>query len=279
MKEVDIRQVRLIAQRALEEDVGDGDVTSAATVPADANLKGRFVAKQDGVVAGLLVVREVFDTHRPGVHMRELVTDGDRITRGQLIATVEGNGRTILTCERVALNLLQRMCGIATLTREFVDAVAGTKAIIIDTRKTAPGLRVLDKWAVRLGGGQNHRFGLYDMFLVKENHIAAAGGMRNAVGRIKEGGLRGRLVEVEVRNLDELREALELGVDWILLDNMTPAEMAKAVSLSGGKVKLEASGNVTLQNVAQIAATGVDFISIGMLTHSARAMDISFLID
>ncbi len=279
MKEVDIRQARLIAQRALEEDVGDGDVTSAATVPADANLKGRFVAKQDGVVAGLLVVREVFDTHRPGVHMRELVTDGDRITRGQLIATVEGNGRTILTCERVALNLLQRMCGIATLTREFVDAVAGTKAIIIDTRKTAPGLRVLDKWAVRLGGGQNHRFGLYDMFLVKENHIAAAGGMRNAVGRIKEGGLRGRLVEVEVRNLDELREALELGVDWILLDNMTPAEMAKAVSMSGGKVKLEASGNVTLQNVAQIAATGVDFISIGMLTHSARAMDISFLID
>ncbi|HTP14005.1 MAG TPA: carboxylating nicotinate-nucleotide diphosphorylase [Bacteroidota bacterium] len=279
MTEVDIQQVRVIARRALEEDIGEGDITGTATVPPEAALEGRFIAKQDGVVAGLRVVREVFDVREPGIQIREMVRDGDTVAQGQLIATVRGNGRVILSCERVVLNLLQRMSGIATLTREFVDAVKGTNAIIVDTRKTAPGLRVLDKWAVRLGGGQNHRFGLYDMFLVKENHIAAAGGMKNAVQRIRDGGIRGRSVEVEVRNLVELREALELGVDQILLDNMDPGEMSKAVALTKGKAKLEASGNVTLQTVARIAATGVDIISVGMLTHSVRAMDISFLVE
>jgi len=213
------------------------------------------------------------------VQITPLVADGDSVPAGRTIATIAGPGRALLSGERVALNFLQRMSGIATLTRRFVDAVRGTSAVILDTRKTAPGLRLFDKWAVRLGGGQNHRFGLYDMALIKDNHIAAAGGITEAVKRVRKGDGRKRAIEVEVCTLAELREAVALNVDRILLDNMTPDEMAEAVRLAAGRVPLEASGNVTPENVAAVAATGVDYISVGMLTHSVRALDVSLTVD
>ncbi len=267
-----------IIQRALAEDIGDGDVTTDCTVPADARLEGTFVAKEAGVVAGLEVARLTFAQLDERVQFTPLVADGERVPAGRPIATVAGAGRALLSGERVALNFLQRMSGIATLTRRFVDAVQGTSAVILDTRKTAPGLRLFDKWAERLGGGQNHRFGLYDMVLIKDNHIAAVGGISAAVARVREQDVRKRPIEVEVCTLDELRETLGLSVDRILLDNMSLDEMAEAVRLAGGRVPLEASGNITLQNVAAVAATGVDYISVGMLTHSAQALDISLTI-
>lgn len=207
------------------------------------------------------------------------VSDGDRISKGQLLAEVSGKGRILLSSERVSLNFLQRMSGIATLTHQYVDAVRGTSAIILDTRKTAPGLRLLDKWAVQLGDGVNHRFGLFDMVLIKDNHIAAAGGITQAVTRVWATDKKNRLIEVEVKNLEELREALSLKVDRIMLDNMDLKTMREAVLFTAGRVPLEASGNVTLENIVLIAETGVDMISVGALTHSVRALDISFLIE
>jgi len=273
-------EIEVIVRRALAEDIGEGDVTTDSTVAAGARLRGEFIAKQRGVVAGLEVARLVLASLDEQLQFSARVAEGERVERGQVIATVEGLGRALLTGERTALNLLQRMSGIATLTRQFVDAVQGTRAIILDTRKTAPGLRVLDKWAVRLGGGQNHRFGLYDMALIKDNHIAAVGGsLAEAVRHVRASDPRQRPIEVEVTNQDELSQALGLTppVDRILLDNMSPDELRAAVRLaaSGGRVPLEASGTVTLENVAQVAATGVDYISIGALTHSVRALDIS----
>jgi nicotinate-nucleotide pyrophosphorylase (carboxylating) len=205
--------------------------------------------------------------------------DGDAVSKGSVIAAVQGKGRALLSAERTALNFLQRMSGIATTTRSYVDAVKGTKAVIVDTRKTAPGIRYLDKWAVRIGGGQNHRFGLFDMVLIKENHIAAAGGISEAVARIRKKDKERRKIEVEVRSLAELREALELKVDRILLDNMSLEEMRQSVRLTSARTLLEASGNVSLENVAAVAGTGVDIISVGKLTHSVKALDISFLIE
>jgi nicotinate-nucleotide pyrophosphorylase (carboxylating) len=209
------------------------------------------------------------------VLLSALSGDGEPLTAGQVFATVSGPGRALLSAERVALNCLQRMSGIAALTRQFVDAVQGTRAVILDTRKTAPGLRVLDKWAVRLGGGQNHRHGLFDMVLIKDNHIAAVGGLSEAVRRVRAADAQKLAIEVEVRNLAELREALDLRVDRIMLDNMSLEDLCDAVQVTAGRTPLEASGNVTLANVAEIAATGVDFISVGALTHSAPALDIS----
>jgi nicotinate-nucleotide pyrophosphorylase (carboxylating) len=209
------------------------------------------------------------------VELSPSASDGDGVARGQVFATIHGPCRALLTGERVALNFLQRMSGIATLTRRFVEAVEGTRAVILDTRKTAPGLRLLDKWAVRLGGGQNHRIGLYDMALIKDNHIAAVGSITEAVKRVRALDERHRPIEVEVTSLEQLREALPLDVDRILLDNMSLDQMREAVRAANGKTPLEASGNVTLDNVAQVAATGVDFISVGALTHSVKALDIS----
>ncbi|MCS6844596.1 MAG: carboxylating nicotinate-nucleotide diphosphorylase [Caldilineales bacterium] len=270
-------QVDRIVRTALAEDIGDGDVTTLHTIPEDYTLRGQFLAKADGVVAGLAVARRVFELLDPRVRITELARDGERVRAGQVIAVIEGPGRAILTGERVALNLLQRMSGIATATRRFVDAVqaVGAKAVILDTRKTAPGLRALDKWAVRLGGGQNHRFGLFDMAMIKDNHIAAVGSLAEAVRRVRAGDPRGRPIEVEVTSLDQLQEALALGVDRILLDNMSLEQMAEAVRVAAGRVPLEASGNVNLDTVAAIALTGVDYISSGALTHSVRALDIS----
>ncbi len=274
-----LAEMKPIIRRALREDIGDGDVTTRCTVPAQMLLAGRFIAKEAGVVAGLEVARLTFAMLDEGVEFTAHLADGDCVAVGQVIATVGGPGRALLGGERVALNFLQRMSGIASLARSYVTAVQGTQAIILDTRKTAPGLRLLDKWAVRLGGAQNHRSGLYDMVLIKDNHIAAVGGITQAVKRVRARDRRKRAIEVEVKNLAELQETLALMVDRIMLDNMSLDQMREAVRLTGGRVPLEASGNVTLENVAAVAATGVNYISIGALTHSVQALDISLKLE
>ena len=261
-------------RRALDEDIFTGDVTTDSIVPVDARLSGNIVAKQSGVVAGLKVSKLVFQQLNADISLTANVSEGSFVEAGMVLAQVSGSARGLLTGERTALNLLGRMSGIATLTRQFVDAVAGTKAVILDTRKTAPGLRVVDKLAVRLGGGQNHRTGLFDMVLIKDNHIDFAGSITAAVERVRAGGTRLE-IEVEARSLDDLREALSLGVERVLLDNMTIETMREAVAINGGKAKLEASGNITLQSVRAVAETGVDFISVGALTHSAPVFDVS----
>lgn len=262
-------------ERALGEDIDSGDVTSMAVLPPGLHLAGQIVSREEGVIAGLGVAAAAFRLADENVRMTLSAEDGERIGEGQVVAEVAGPGLGILSAERVALNFLQRMSGIATMTRRFVDEVRGTKAVILDTRKTVPGLRLLDKLAVRLGGGQNHRLGLYDMVLVKDNHIAAADGVTEAVRRVRAAVGDQLAIEVEVTSLRQVEEALATAVDRIMLDNMSLDEMARAVSLARGQVELEASGKVSLDNVAEIAATGVDFISVGALTHSVRALDMS----
>jgi nicotinate-nucleotide pyrophosphorylase (carboxylating) len=260
---------------ALAEDIGTGDATTNSIVPAEAVMRGRIIAKQDGVIAGLDVAQTVYQMLDAQVNCRPQVDEGARVTNRQVLALVSGRTRSLLTAERTALNFLGRISGIATLTRSFVETVAGTKAVILDTRKTAPGLRLVDKLAVKRGGGQNHRIGLYDMVLIKDNHIDYAGSITAAVKRARA-GVAGLAIEVEARSLEDVREALTIGVERILLDNMTPESMAEAVRLTAGRAKLEASGNVTLETVRRIAETGVDYISIGALTHSAKVFDVSF---
>jgi len=254
----------------LAEDVGDGDVTTEAVVPADARLDASLLLKEQGVVCGLAQAEEVFRALDPDVEFEQLVRDGTAAS-GE-VARVSGNARALLTGERTALNLLGRLSGIATLTRRYVDAVAGTGATILDTRKTTPGLRELEKLAVRAGGGNNHRFGLYDAILIKDNHLRLGGGIARSVESARRTGLP---VEVECESLDDVRDALAAGADTILLDNMSPAQLREAVLLVDGRAKTEASGGVTLENVRSIAETGVDFISVGALTHSARSLDVS----
>ena len=262
-------------RRALTEDIGPGDATTDSIVPADAVMRGRIIAKQDGIVAGLDVARAVYQMVDAEVDFRTQVDEGARVADLQVLALVSGRARSLLTGERTALNFLGRMSGIATLTHQFVDSVAGTKAVILDTRKTAPGLRLADKLAVKRGGGENHRIGLYDMILIKDNHIDYAGSITEAVKRARSAHT-GLEIEVEARTLDDVREALSLQVERILLDNMTCKMMADAVRLTAGRAKLEASGNVTLSTVHRIAETGVDFISTGALTHSVKVFDASF---
>lgn len=266
--------IRSIAERALAEDVGPGDVTSTPIIPASTHLAGTFLVKATGVIAGLGVVGEVFALVDPEIRYTPLVEEGSTVGAGDVVARVEGCGPGILVAERTALNFLQRMSGIATRTRQYVQAVHGTRARVLDTRKTAPGLRALDKLAVRLGGGTNHRTGLYDMVLIKDNHIEAAGGITPAVRRVRD-HVTDLAIEVEVETLEQLDEALSLGVDRIMLDNMPLDLMREAVRRVDGRVELEASGGITLDTVADVAATGVDLISIGELTHSVRALDIS----
>lgn len=252
-----------------------GDVTSQATLPADTWLEGRITAKANGVVAGLPIAQAVCLLVDPTIACRPKVEDSRLVRYGDVLAEVSGPGAALLAAERAMLNFVGRMSGIATLTHQFVQAVAGTRAVILDTRKTAPGLRWLDKYAVRMGGGQNHRAGLYDMVLIKDNHIDGAGGIVQAVERARQRYGKQYLIEVEVRDFDELETALALGVDRIMLDNMSLDDLREAVRRTAGRVPLEASGNVTLENVRLIAETGVDFISSGALTHSARPLDIS----
>ncbi len=265
-------------KRALEEDIGNGDVTTNSLVPAGVVLRGQIIAKQIGIIAGLDVARNVLLLLNDRINFRAVVAEGSQVAKGAVLADVEGDARSLLTGERVALNFLGRMSGIATLTSQFVNAVSGTKAVILDTRKTAPGLRAIDKLAVRRGGGQNHRTGLFDMVLIKDNHIDYAGSLTEAVRRVRESGTKLE-IEVEARTIDDVLKALDLGVERILLDNMSIATMLEAVELNPGGAKFEASGNVTLDNVRQIAETGVDYISVGALTHSPKVFDVSFKTD
>lgn len=265
-----------IVATALQEDVGSGDVTSVATISPSTLLSGQMLAKEAGVVAGLFVAREVFAQVDPTITLSALVEDGDLVDAGTIIARVQGRGPSLLTGERVALNFLQRMSGIATATRRYQDAVAGTDAVVLDTRKTVPGLRLLDKLAVRLGGGANHRTGLYDMVLIKDNHIIAAGGIAAAVAQVRQHpAARGLAIEVEVENLEQLQEALAQRVDRVMLDNMDIKTMRRAVALTNGRAEIEASGGITLGTIRAVAETGVDYISVGALTHSVVALDIS----
>jgi nicotinate-nucleotide pyrophosphorylase (carboxylating) len=264
---------------ALREDIGNGDVTTASFVPEGQQASARIIAKERAVIAGTEVAAEVFRRVDASLQIEISRTDGTAVDGGEMVMEVKGAARSILTAERVALNFLQQLSGVATSTRQFVEAAAGRgPAKILDTRKTTPGLRQLEKAAVLAGGGLNHRFGLYDAILVKDNHLLAHAGMANlaaATRRIREEKPELK-IEVEADRLDQVRELLEIAeIDVILLDNMTPAEMREAVALGKGKVKFEASGSVTLKNVRQIAATGVDYISVGAITHSARAIDFS----
>ena len=265
-----------LIELAVAEDIGPGDATSISTLPAGTLLHGRIVAKAPGVIAGLPVVEAVFRRVDPAIQFIAHVTDGQEVVPGELVADVTGPGRSLLAAERTALNFLQRLSGIATLTRSFVDAIATSSAAILDTRKTQPGYRILDKYAVRMGGGLNHRQALYDMILIKDNHVDGARGILPAVTRARA-AYPTLPVEVEVRNLEELRQllAIEPPVERAMLDNMSLEDMRRAVALTAGRVRLEASGNVTLESVAAIAATGVDYISAGLLTHSAPALDLS----
>ena len=261
-------------RRALDEDIGAGDVTTDSIVPENASLRGRIIAKQNGVVAGLQIAEAVWRELDERLTFTPQAADGAKVETKTVLAEVVGPARALLTGERTALNFLGRMSGIATLTRQFVDAVAGTRAVILDTRKTAPGLRLTDKLAVRIGGGQNHRTGLFDMVLIKDNHIDFAGSITAAVTRVRESGAKLE-IEVEARTLEHVREALALEVERILLDNMSLEVMREAVRISAGSAKLEASGNVSLENVLEVARTGVDYISVGALTHSPKVFDVS----
>ena len=268
-------EILAVIRLALAEDIGSGDATTDSIIPAEAIMRGQIIAKQDGVIAGLDVAQAVYAIVDPQLDFRSKVVEGQHVIDRQVLALLSGRTRSLLTAERTALNFLGRISGIATLTHAFVEAVAGTRAVILDTRKTAPGLRMVDKLAVKRGGGQNHRIGLYDMVLIKDNHIDFAGSIPLAVQRARAGA-PGLAIEVEARTLDDVRAALACGVERILLDNMTPESMSEAVKLTAGRAKLEASGNVNLQTVRSIAETGVDYISVGALTHSAKVFDVSF---
>jgi len=258
----------------LREDIGTGDVTSRATVPADARATARYTTKQALIVAGIPVVQEIVRLVDAKLGFKPLCTDGASVPAGTAMAEIRGSARSILTAERTSLNLLQRMCGIATLTRQYVDRVQGTRAQIIDTRKTVPGLRVLDKYAVTCGGGMNHRMGLFDGVLIKNNHLAFHSSVAQAIQDARRH--LGHLVkiEVEVSNLDQLKSALDAGADVVLLDNFNPELTGKAVEVVSGRVPVESSGGITLETVRGFADAGVDYISVGALTHSARAADI-----
>ena len=270
-----------IIRNALKEDIGTGDITTSTTVPAGHESIGTFISKDRFTVAGLPFVKRTFLLVDKGLKFTMKSRDGQSVKKGEILAEVMGRTHSILMAERVALNILQRLCGIATLTNSFVNRVKGSGVKILDTRKTAPGLRYLDKYAVKMGGGHNHRFGLYDAILIKDNHIEAAGGIENAVRLAGQGKGRRKKVEVETGTLSEVNQALSAGADMIMLDNMPLDRMRKAVTLirkGNASILIEASGNVNLVNVGSIAKTGVDCISVGLLTHSAPAADISLKI-
>jgi len=264
-----------LVRRALWEDVGPGDITTAATVPQDRSCTAVIIAKEAGILCGQQVAEATFKAMDPRLIYEVLVPEGSEITPGQGVARISGNARSILTAERVALNFLQRMSGIATTTHELAASIKYYHARLVETRKTTPGLRMIEKYAVRVGGGLNHRYGLHDAVLIKDNHIAIAGGVREAVVAARKVAPHTSRVEVEVRTLQQVQEALEAGADLILLDNMDTESMKKAVEMIAGKAIVEASGNITAANLAEVAKTGVDIISMGALTHSVRALDFS----
>ncbi len=275
--ELSAAALEAVVRAALAEDVGDGDLTTEAIVPALERCRAELVLEEPGVVCGVPAAASVFTTLEPGIAVELLAGEGTHVPASTVLARLEGPARAVLTGERSALNLLGRLCGIATLTARYVELVEGTGTTILDTRKTTPGLRALEKYAVRCGGGTNHRAGLYDGILIKENHLRIAGGIRAALDAL--GVREGFPAEVETETLDEVAEALEAGAARILLDNMSVAQVAAAVELAGGRVPLEASGGISLATVRAYAETGVEFISIGALTHSARALAVSLEVE
>jgi nicotinate-nucleotide pyrophosphorylase (carboxylating) len=275
---LDWSQVDQIIENALREDVGEGDITTNLLFSEGVQSKAAILAKEEGILAGLLIAERVFRKLDKDIGWNEKKKDGDRVEPNQILVEISGSQRAILTCERLALNFIQRLSGIATLTSKYVKAVEGLSVKILDTRKTVPGLRILDKYAVFIGGGVNHRFGLYDGVLIKDNHIKFAGCISRAVRIIRERAAKGIKIEVETSTLDEVKEAFEAGADIIMVDNMTVDKIKKAVELIKGRALIEASGGVTLENIRRIAETGVDFISVGSLTHSPRALDIALYV-
>jgi len=276
---LNIEEIKSVIDYSLKEDIGNGDITTNSLIPIDLQTKATMVAKSTGVIAGLAIAEYVFRTLNDDIKWKTFVNDGDKVSKGDLILEISGSYRALLTGERVALNFLQRMSGIATMTANYVDILKEYKTKILDTRKTVPGLRLLDKYAVMMGGGKNHRIGLYDMVLIKDNHIKIAGGITNAVTQIKKNLPGGIKIEVETTTIEEVKEALASGVDIIMLDNMSNNTMADCVKIINGRAKVEASGNMTMERLKEVAATGVDFISIGALTHSVTALDISMNIE
>lgn len=272
---LNIQELEYIIEHAFREDIGDGDITTNNLVPENSVAKASMTAKADGVIAGLPIAEKVFKKLDPNLIWKPLVKDGDTIKKGDVIVEMQGSFRALLTGERLALNLMQRMSGIASETAKYVAEVKHTNVQILDTRKTVPGLRTLDKYSVKTGGGTNHRIGLYDLVMIKDNHIKIAGGIAPAVEQIRKSIPSHIKVEVETTNLEEVKEAVFAGADIIMLDNMSNEAMTEAVHLVGGKAKTEASGNMSLERLKGVAETGVDFISIGALTHSVKALDIS----
>jgi len=264
-----------IIEQALLEDIGTGDITTKFIIPSNLTAKGIIKASEEGVVVGLDIACLVFNKLDPEIVFQEKIKDGTKVARGKVLAEISGSARTILSGERVALNFLQRMSGIATITSKFCQQIKDFPVRIVDTRKTTPGLRILEKYAVLMGGGYNHRFGLYDAVLIKDNHIAVAGGIKSAVNSVRKQISHIIKIEVEVENLSQLQKALEMKVDIIMLDNMDLDTMKEAVKMAKGKAIIEASGGITLEKVRTIAQTGVDLISIGALTHSVKSLDIS----
>ncbi len=264
---------------AFAEDIGDGDHTTLSTIPADAMGRQHLLVKEEGILAGVDIARRVFERYDPSLKMTVMIGDGSRVKPGDIAFVVEGPVRSLLVTERTMLNIMQRMSGIATMTARYQERLKGLKAKVLDTRKTTPGMRILEKEAVRIGGGANHRIGLFDMILIKDNHVDFAGGIPNAVSRarayLKEKG-KDLKIEVEVRNTDEIRQALDAKVDRIMLDNFTPERTAEAVALIGGAAEIESSGGITLDTLRAYGEAGVDFISVGALTHSVKGLDMSF---
>ncbi|MDQ7064739.1 MAG: carboxylating nicotinate-nucleotide diphosphorylase [candidate division KSB1 bacterium] len=277
--ELDWQRIDPLIRMALDEDIGAGDITTERIVPPERESRARIVARADGVITGLPVAERVLHAVDASTQWRPRMRDGQRVRAGETVATMLGAARSLLTAERTLLNFLQRLSGVATITARFVEAITGLPTQILDTRKTLPGWRLLDKYAVRMGGGHNHRIGLFDGILIKENHIAMAGGIAEAVARVRRGGAQDRFIEVEVTTSDEVREALAAGADMLLLDNMDLPTLREAVKLAAGQAKTEASGGVRLDTVRAIAETGVDYISVGALTHSAPALDLAMYLD
>lgn len=271
-------QIQKLIEIALAEDIGGGDITSLAIADKKSRVIGKIKSKQQLILAGIDVAGCVFRTLDPDISWDPQKKDGESCMEGDVIAEVEGSAGAILSGERTALNFLQHLSGIATLTNRFVEVIRGTKVTVLDTRKTTPGLRALEKHAVKMGGGTNHRMGLFDHFLIKDNHINIAGSVTKAIELAARAKRLGQLIEVETRNMTQVREAIEGGVDVIMLDNMSPNEVREAVELINGRCKIEVSGNITLENIASYAATGVDFISVGAITHSAPAVDVNMTI-
>lgn len=260
---------------AIEEDVSTGDISTNAIIPVNSRATAEMKAKADGIISGIEVIRAVYERFDNDIIWEPLVKDGDKVCKGDIILRIEASYRCLLCGERLSLNILQRMSGIATETAKYVERLEGTKTQLLDTRKTAPGLRILDKMAVKHGGGKNHRMGLYDMIMLKDNHIKIAGGIPAAIEAVRRSLPLSIKLEVETTNLEEVRQAIEGGADIIMLDNMDNATMAEAVKIIGGRAKTEASGNMNLDRLREVAETGVDYISVGALTHSVKAMDIS----